>query len=232
MNLSVSKWIRKIEQIGELYGWNNHYKIYVMQSRLKGLAKLWFENLNNYSKTCDEWKTFLVQSFPEHQDFAETLKRLVNRKKLPDESMARYYYDKKVLIDACKITGRGAVSCIIDGLPNGGIQIGARAGNFLTCEDLFGHNLSTFNDVSEHQTKIRNIEGRSITFSRETGFQEKDIACFNCNKKGHYANQYKEPAKRCNKCKRWGHQAHECSKVAELVVLFLMHLLILEVQLY
>ncbi|XP_073820415.1 uncharacterized protein [Musca autumnalis] len=215
MNLSVSTWIRKIEQIGELHGWNNNYKIYVMQSRLKGLAKHWFENLNDYMKTWDEWKVFLVQSFPEHQDFAEILKRLVNRKKLPDESMARYYYDKKVLIDACEITGRDAVSCIIDGLPNGSIQIGARAGNFLTSEDLFGHYLSTFADVCEHPTKIRKIEGRSITFFRETGNQEKDIACYNCKKKGHYANQCKEPAKRCSKCKRWGHQAHECSKVAD-----------------
>ncbi|XP_073820151.1 uncharacterized protein [Musca autumnalis] len=159
MNLSVSTWIRKIEQIGELHGWNNNYKIYVMQSRLKGLAKHWFENLNDYMKTWDEWKVFLVQSFPEHQDFAEILKRLVNRKKLPDESMARYYYDKKVHICLRWV--------------------------YLTqdCANSIGN-------------------------------QEKDIACFNCKKKGHYANQCKEPAKRCSKCKRWGHQAHECSKVA------------------
>lgn len=144
INLPVSLWLRKIDQIGEIHSWNDGQKIFAMQNRLKGLARIWFENLNEYVSTWEEWKSVLCKSFPVHQDFSENLKRLMKRVKLPSESMTNYYFEKKTLADTCKIFGNDAVSCIIDGLPSGSIQVSARAGRFQTPEDLFGHYLSTF----------------------------------------------------------------------------------------
>ena len=40
------------------------------------------------------------------------------------------------LLQACDITGRNAVSCLIDGITNLTIQTGARAGRCATPEEL------------------------------------------------------------------------------------------------
>ncbi|XP_075161385.1 uncharacterized protein LOC142234183 [Haematobia irritans] len=208
VNMSATMWIQKIDQIGELNGWDERSKIFALQNKLKGLARSWFENLQSYVSTWTEWKNLVIQSFPDYRDFAENLKRFVNRVKQPDETMANYYFEKKMLADVCKISGSDAVSCIIDGLPKGSLQIGARAGRFVSPEDLFGHYLSTFPSTSEPPSKARKIEGRSITIVGDA----KEIICYNCKTKGHYASKCKLPTKKCDQCKKWGHLSRDCLK--------------------
>lgn len=73
--LSASKWLEKIEQLAELNRWDDITKIYHMQSRLTGIAKSWYENLQSYNHTWDQWKEMIVKTFPEFNDFASTLKK-------------------------------------------------------------------------------------------------------------------------------------------------------------
>jgi hypothetical protein len=60
-----------------------------MQNRLTGLARTWYDNLTTYTHTWDEWKALLVKTFPDHHDFAATLRQLVNREKQFHESMCK-----------------------------------------------------------------------------------------------------------------------------------------------
>ncbi|CAH1378842.1 unnamed protein product, partial [Tenebrio molitor] len=69
----------------------------------------------------------LVKTFPEHHDFATTLRQLVNREKQFHESMTQYYLGKINLLQACNITGKYAVSCLIDGLSDRTLRNGAKA---------------------------------------------------------------------------------------------------------
>ncbi|KAJ8914198.1 hypothetical protein NQ315_015971 [Exocentrus adspersus] len=67
-------------------------------------------------------------------------------KKLPQEDMATYYYSKMELLQLCEITGKKAVSCIIDGLNDPATQNSARAGRYSTPESLYEEYLSTLNE--------------------------------------------------------------------------------------
>ena len=87
-NMNASKWIQKIEQLAEIYGWDEKMKITCMQARLKGLAKAWHDNLPNYIMSWVEWKHLLVQAFPDPQDFASHLKTFVNRVMQPNEGIS------------------------------------------------------------------------------------------------------------------------------------------------
>ncbi|XP_074040792.1 uncharacterized protein [Leptinotarsa decemlineata] len=89
-----------------------------MQSRLSGLARKWYDNLSSYELSWNEWKTLLLKSFPEHQDYATSLRKLLNRRKLPSEGWEEYYFDKMDMINACEIKPKHAVSCLIDGIDN------------------------------------------------------------------------------------------------------------------
>lgn len=48
----------------------------------------------------------------------------------------KYYYEKCALLNAWKIYGRDAVSCIIAGIDDNVVKTGARAGNH-QCPDLY-----------------------------------------------------------------------------------------------
>ncbi|KAJ8974452.1 hypothetical protein NQ317_014768 [Molorchus minor] len=152
-NMAASKWIEKIEQLKVLNNWDEPAVIFHMQNRLTGLAKKWYDNLPSYKYIWVEWKDLLVKSFPEHQDFASRLWKMLQRSKTNFESWERYYFEKTELLSACDINGKRAVSCLIDGIPDPTIQAGARAGRYDTPDSLYGEYLSTLRTGSWGQRK-------------------------------------------------------------------------------
>ena len=84
-NLSSATWIAKIEGLAKINNWDDPSMIFLMQSRLGGLARRWYDNLS-------------------------TLRALVNRMQLRTESWERYYFDKVQLTNACDINRHRAVS--------------------------------------------------------------------------------------------------------------------------
>nr|CAH7716048.1 unnamed protein product [Callosobruchus chinensis] len=69
-HLLAMKWLDKIEQLDLINGWDDAIKIYVMQLRIGGLAKNWYEDLDNYHLQWDEWKAWVLKSFPDNSDSA------------------------------------------------------------------------------------------------------------------------------------------------------------------
>lgn len=81
------QWLNKIEQLGAIHGWPDHVKSYYMQARLTGLAKMWHNALRSYEFTWFEWKQKVLEAFPQNIDYAEALKDMLSRKKVPNETI-------------------------------------------------------------------------------------------------------------------------------------------------
>ncbi|KAJ8942662.1 hypothetical protein NQ314_009983 [Rhamnusium bicolor] len=73
--LSPNNWLNKIEQMGKVHGWDDQMMSYGMQSRLGGIARIWFENLTDYEMTWIKWKEALLKAFPASENYAESLKK-------------------------------------------------------------------------------------------------------------------------------------------------------------
>lgn len=84
---TVTGWLQKIDQLGEIHGWTEYHKTAYMQQKLRGSARSWFNRLDDYRKSWDEWKTALTHAFPRCVDYASVLEELVNRKKRSNETM-------------------------------------------------------------------------------------------------------------------------------------------------
>lgn len=141
-DFTTSMWINKIQEVSIQNNWDEKTTISFMGSQMSGIIKAWYNNLPHYDYTWPEWKLLIAKMFPDNTDFVTSLKRLVTRLKQADESMSTYYFSKMYLIEACKITGEDAVSCLIDGLNNHSIQEEAKAQNFLTPETLYSQFLT------------------------------------------------------------------------------------------
>lgn len=50
-NQPMEKWLDKIEQLGRVNRWDQNTMIHLMQNRLTGLARKWYDNLTEYTHT-------------------------------------------------------------------------------------------------------------------------------------------------------------------------------------
>lgn len=96
----------------------------------------------------------LLRAFPKHRDYAHVLEEMLNRKKLPSESMTKYYQEKVALCFRSKLSDIATVSCIIRGLPLA-LQSNARAFQCERPDELYGNLLSAFDDYKVPTTDTR-----------------------------------------------------------------------------
>ncbi|VEN44035.1 unnamed protein product [Callosobruchus maculatus] len=223
-HLSAAKWLEKVDQIKQINNWDDITTIYQVQTRLTGMARNWYHGLTIYPSSWNEWKNLIAKTFPDHVDYAMALRKMLGRSKLRKETMTTYYFEKMELLRTCQISGRNAVSCLIDGIPSVTIQNGARAGRYASPEALYEEYLSSLRDDTEYEAagtsqvtkRHERSELRNRTDSRgERGVttvksDSKRVQCYNCKSKGHYQNQCPKQRIVCTKCNLLGHEASSC----------------------
>ncbi|XP_069686310.1 uncharacterized protein [Periplaneta americana] len=223
---NVDRWLNKIDQLGSIHDWREYERLWIMQAKLRGAAKVWFNRLEGYDLSWSEWKNALRRAFPWQHDFGESLEELVARRKLPDESMTKYYYAKLALCERCKITGENAISCIIRGLPYE-LQANALAFKCKTPWELYSVFLSTLDRYQESgrpqgDSKRRCLEigaghmaKRVCSHGRaETDRKTQKVRCFNCQELGtHLSKSCPKPkGLYCMQCGQSGHTRFVCLK--------------------
>lgn len=127
-HISAKQWVRAVDDTGNMHRWTEEYKVYMGAPKLRGLAKIWYEGISATKIiTWQELKVKLPLAFPFQQNHAELLTQMMNRKKQANENYTRYFYEKQALLEKCGITGERALSCIISGIDNPMVRIGAKA---------------------------------------------------------------------------------------------------------
>lgn len=226
---SAEAWCRKVDELRGIFRWTEDATIYYALAKLRGLAEVWYKGLPSVNMSWAEWKEKLRTAFPSTRDFNDDLSRMMQRQKRRDESYARYFYEKLSLINACRIIGTDAVSCLIGGIDDVVVKTGARAGNHQTPESLFAY-LATISDTKalpKPATATTSSFSRASqvakTHHRGRQFDEKRPSvpvCYDCGKEGHYRRQCRKPAPensrkselRCNYCRGTGHTEKYCNK--------------------
>ncbi|KAJ2941233.1 hypothetical protein O0L34_g3428 [Tuta absoluta] len=243
---NVFMWLKKINQLGDIYNWNDSKRAYYMQARLDGSARKWYNRLENYDLSWDEWQSLLKKTFPRMFEFSELLEELVSRKKEIKEPMSKYFYDKLAMCHRCKLDDEASVSCIIRGLPSE-LQASAKALKSSRPENLYCEFLVSLENYTCQSAKNRDIRDREFDDRkwRPTTFQMRtnrpppapnsndrpntastlsSIRCYRCNSDSHTVRNCPAPDPRtCNICRKPGHIAKFCrseqaKEVAEIKI--------------
>lgn len=211
---NADKWCHHVDELREIFHWSEEATIYYALSKLCGLAEIWYKSLPTLKFSWSEWKLKIKAAFPSKRDYYETLSDMMRRKKQGNEGYPKYFYEKLALLNACKIYGQDAVSCIIGGIDDEIVKPGAKAGNHQTPESLFQY-VSTLPNVPTPISFKHRQEGyrreRHTMIAKNT-HKDRSIVCFNCKKTGHKANEcpVRDVTKRCNFCRRSGHAEDKC----------------------
>lgn len=210
-NVNVIGWLHKIDQLGDIYNWEERDRVFVMQTRLRGAARDWYDDLEDYSATWDTWKEWLTKAFPRTTDFVDRLEEMLARHK-GNETMTRYYHDKISLMKKCGLDGENAMSCLIRGLPVE-LRANAKACGYKTPEELYYGFLSSLENYGAEKNR-RSSDQKQIKSTWQRGSAAGNPApkvCYNCRRPGHEARDCRAaPATRCQVCQRAGHAANTC----------------------
>lgn len=215
---TILTWLTKVEECAEIYDWNEREIIHFALPKLTGVAKTWYQGLNTVLYSWTEWKRKLIESFPCRQDYAELLTDMLAKRARYGEPLDQYYYSKINLINRCGITGRKAVDCVIHGIEDRAVRVGAQAANFREPEDVLKY-LQTVRIGNNRETGDRQRSDRKLSTlsSTQNKFKiEPDkklvIKCHNCNVEGHKSYKCTKTPHKCSVCNRIGHLEVYCRR--------------------
>lgn len=212
---TVETWIHKVEECAQIYGWSDKQIVHYAMPKLCGVAKTWYQGLPSLLHSWSEWKLRLTESFPSQTNYAETLTQMLNKRAKFGESLEEYFYTKINLLNRCKIYGKDAVDCIIYGIDDRGVRLGAQGAQFSEPEQL----LKFFKSVKINQPIGNDPKNKNTDRQEKKPAQKSDndkrpkpqsLKCYNCNETGHPFFRCSKPTIRCNNCNLRGHLADNC----------------------
>ncbi|CAK1597525.1 unnamed protein product [Parnassius mnemosyne] len=226
---TINNWLDKVDECSEIYDWSDKQTIHYALPKLTGLAKMWYQGLPSIKHTWPQWKIMLKESFPSTENYAELLTNMLDRRVRSGESFEIYYFAKLNLLNRCKIIGRQAVDCLLYGIDDRGVRVGAQAAKFSKPEDVLEFfktikcqtrsqpdSYKDFNkDKRTSVTKVNNNSTRNSdsTYSRKS--VRGPVTCFNCQGVGHPSFKCPKPIIKCTNCYFLGHDSSHCPKLKD-----------------
>ncbi|XP_059055505.1 uncharacterized protein LOC131849440 [Achroia grisella] len=206
---TILTWLTKVEECSSIYGWNERETIHFALPKLVGVAKSWYQGLDTVMLSWNMWKKKLIESFPCREDYAELLTEMLAKRVRYGESLEQYYYDKMNLLNRSSIKGRKAVDCLLHGVEDRAVRVGAQAARFQEPEDVLRYFKTV--KVANVKDSDKTRQDRRITSNKyRTGQTKRVFKCYNCDTDGHRSFECPKPANKCSKCNKVGHLDIHC----------------------
>lgn len=223
-NQKIDSWLTKVNECSHIYGWSDQQTTHFALPRLVGHAKKWYEGLKTIKYTWPEWQDNLKRAFPSDTNYGALLFEMLEKKYRIGDSLDEYYYDKMILLNACDISGKKAVDCIIHGLEDRTIRAGASSARFTQPEDLLKYLKDMCREqrelapkLNKFKTPIQNASSIVCNICNKSGHRANEcrksnnyLTCYNCKQTGHRVVQCPKPVVKCDNCRKYGHKTEDC----------------------
>lgn len=172
----------------------------------------WYEGLSSVLFSWDEWQVKLRAAFPSEENYGQMLTDMLAKRARFGDSLEEYFYDKIALVNRCGIIGKRAVECILHGIDDRSVRLGAEAVQYEDPDKLLAY-LRNARNIKPFQSNRKQFKGQPSSKPQESNNKPGNkgpIRCFNCRKEGHYTSQCTLQIKKCTKCLKLGHEADQC----------------------
>ncbi|KAL0879206.1 hypothetical protein ABMA27_002989 [Loxostege sticticalis] len=134
------------------------------------------------------------------------------------EPLEQYFYSKLNLLNRCNIKGRQAVDCILHGIEDRSIRLGAQAAQFDLPEQVLkylktvkvGNTRESVLNANRARADKRHLNNKPTMTKNAANSSKPPIKCFNCGLEGHPSFLCTKPIEKCSGCYRIGHKITSC----------------------
>lgn len=211
---TMTMWLHKVNECASIYGWNEKQIVHYSLPKLRGVAQRWYESLPSVLFSWGAWQEKLLAAFPSEENYGQMLSDMLAKRARFGESLEDYYYEKMGLINRCGIVGKRAVECVLHGIDDRSVRLGAEAVQHDNPDKLLAYlrNIRNSRPQTERRNPVRtgNPKPGSGNQPKQAG---RTTVCFNCRQEGHYSSQCTQPRRKCTKCSKLGHLAEQCTEV-------------------
>lgn len=205
-NQTINTWLMKVNESALLYEWTDRQIIHYALPKLVGMAKLWYEGLPSVLFNWSQWQDKLRNAFPADENYGQMLSDMLQKRARFGDSLETYFYEKVALINRCGITGKRAAECILHGIDDRSVRVGAEAAQFEDPDKLLAYLRNVKVRKSDSVARRTNRDDKRTI----TSISKPPIRCYNCKEEGHPVSKCTKPIKRCSKCNAIGHLDSEC----------------------
>ena len=232
-NSQVDDWLRKIDEYACAYNWSEQVTIFHALTKLKGIAKTWYDSMATVQRSWAEWKQLLKDAFPSTSNIQRTYQKMVDRKKRYEETNEEYFHEKVSLARKCGMDESNIIEFVIGGIQNENVISALSAREYLSLNELLVSlkriedrfpSKQRFTPKDKDKAKYsKNTNetaknGNDSSMSRPSGSRKPATnekgqpLCFNCEEYGHISVNCSQPQrrKRCVKCNKVGHLSAVC----------------------
>lgn len=217
-SITSNKFIQRVEQLRQSYGWEDKILLFAVQTKLQGVAKLWIDSAAVVYTSWGQFVNAFLTEFPTIINVAEIHMKLMNMRRSFEESPETFYYKVLSVARNGNLDDQSVIKYVINGINDDDLKKVLSVMNFSSCCELLKTiiSYSSYNIIYSAKTNAtnkRNIEKLKSIPPNETATKvTNEIKCFNCRKTGHISRECPEPQKRsrCEICLRTGHTAVEC----------------------
>ncbi|KAL0829563.1 hypothetical protein ABMA28_003074 [Loxostege sticticalis] len=214
---TMTMWLHKVNECASIYGWSEKQLIHYALPKLKGVAQRWYEGLSSVLFSWEEWQTKLLTAFPSEENYGQMLSDMLAKRARFGDSLETYFYDKTALINRCGITGRRAVECILHGVDDRSVRLGAEAVQYDNPDKLLAYLRNARNSRPQSDRRPGKPNQPIGRAQDNTAKQGNKPRCFNCMQEGHSVSQCTLPIKKCDKCHKLGHETEKCYSNTKLI---------------
>lgn len=208
---TMTIWLHKVNECASIYGWTEKQTVHYALPKLRGVAKRWYEGLSSVLFSWTEWQIKLLAAFPSEENYGQMLSDMLAKRAHFGDSLEDYYYDKIVLINRCGISGKRAVECVLHGIDDRTVRLGAEAAQYDDLDKLLTYLRNSRNLKQDAVRKNnRNLIGKNQPDVHSRPPSARNIRCLNCKQEGHFVSHCSKPIKKCSKCLKIGHEAGDC----------------------
>ncbi|XP_054729235.1 uncharacterized protein LOC129238219 [Anastrepha obliqua] len=211
-NLTSEQFVKRVEQLRNVYNWNDKILLYAVQTKLEGVAKMWIDASAEIFLNWSHFANEFLNEFPCFVNAADVHMELMNMKRNYSESAESFYYRVLATGRRGNIDDASIIKYMVNGMNDVDLKRSISVNNYSTCNELLRAiiNYCKYNTVKTSNW-VKRVEEPTHSSAKKDN-QTKKTICYNCNNPGHFSRNYSEPQKRerCTKCLKVGHSTNNC----------------------
>lgn len=159
-SVTAKDWLQSLEGLKNVYGWDDRITLFYATLRLGGAAYYWYQSKQDSIRTFGEFKENLLRSFPNGDDDASILRKIIERKRIPGEAIEDYVYQVAALARKIKLNEISTIRHLIYGLRDQNLANVLLASRCQTISDLLIQT-NNYEEVQKQGCSRRNLNERT-----------------------------------------------------------------------